>query len=113
MLKDVDIKPVLMTIKTPQANAPEDRVHQVILNTIFTKDLSNKVFNYIDIWGETLESIAYGIRASYHHTIHSTLGQAVFDIDIIFNLASFLYWRVIPAGKHQQVDIDIVRETYG
>ena len=43
-----DIKPVLTTNKKPQANAPSERVHQVILNMIVAKDLSNKVFDYID-----------------------------------------------------------------
>ena len=35
-----------------------ERVHQVILNMIVTKDIDNKVFDHIDPWGETLESIA-------------------------------------------------------
>ena len=58
-LKGFYIKPVLMTNKNPQENAPVERVHQVILNIIVTKDLYNKVFNYIDIRGETLSSIAW------------------------------------------------------
>ena len=42
--KDFFIKPVLPKIEKPQANAPVERVHQVILNSIVTKDISNKVF---------------------------------------------------------------------
>ena len=49
LLKDLDIKPTLTTIKNPQANAPVEQLHQVILNMIFTKDLDNKFFNYIDM----------------------------------------------------------------
>ena len=59
LLKDFNIKPVLTKIKKTQANAPVERVHQVILNMHVTKDIDTKVFNRIDIWGETLASIAW------------------------------------------------------
>ena len=44
-LKDFDIKPVLTSVKNPQADAPVERVHQIILNMFFTKYLDNKVFD--------------------------------------------------------------------
>ena len=47
LLKRFYIKTVLTTIKNPQANAPVERVHQVILNTLVTKDIDNKIFNHI------------------------------------------------------------------
>ena len=50
-----DIKPVLMTINSPQYNSPVDRLHQVILNILVTKDLDNKVFDHTNPWGETLQ----------------------------------------------------------
>ena len=58
LLKDFDIKPVLTSIKNPRANAPVKQVNQVILNMLVTKDLDNKVFDYIDPWVETLSAIA-------------------------------------------------------
>ena len=67
-------------------------MHQVTLNMPVTKYLANKVFDYIYPWGETLASITWVIRASYHRTIKATPGQAVFVRDIIFNLASVLEW---------------------
>ena len=90
MLKYSGIKPVLTTIKNPQANNPVDQVHQVILNMLFTKDIDNKVFDYIYPWGETLESIAWSKRASYSCIIMATPGQAVFSRDVLFNLASVI-----------------------
>ena len=48
LLKDFAIKPVLTSVKNPQSNAPVDQVHQLMLNMIVTKDLDNKVFDYID-----------------------------------------------------------------
>ena len=40
-----------------------------------------------------------------------TPGQAVFDRDMLFNLASVVDWRVVTAAKQRQVDIDNVREN--
>ena len=99
LLKDFDIKPVLTTTRNPQSNALVERVHQVILNMIVTKDISNKVFDYIYTWGETLAYIAWLIRAYYHRTVQTTLGQYVFGRDMIFNLMSVIDWRVITVAK--------------
>ena len=38
-------------------------------------------------------------------------GEVVFGRDMLFNLASFVDWRVVTATKHHQVDIDNVREN--
>ena len=79
-------------IKNPQGNTPVERVHQVILNILVTKDLDNKVFDYIDPWGETLIPIAWAIRDTYHINIMATPVQAVFGRDMLFNLASVVDW---------------------
>ena len=73
---------------------------------LVTKDLAKKVLDRIDPWGETLEYIAWEIRASYHRTIMDTPGQAVFCRYILFNLASVIYWQVVTFEKQSQVDID-------
>ena len=78
---------------------------------LVTKDIDNKVFNCIDPYSETLAYKVLEIRASYHHTIMNTPGQAVFGIDILFNLASVIYWRVANSVKDIQVDIGNVREN--
>ena len=39
----------------------------------------------------------------------ATLGRAVFGIDMQFNLAPVVEWRVLTAAKQQQVDIDNVQ----
>ena len=64
-----------------------------------TKDINNKVIDYIYTWGETLASIAWAIRASYHHTIMATSGQAVFGRYMLFNLASGVNWRFATSKK--------------
>ena len=78
---------------------------------LVTKDLDNKLFDYLDPLGENLASIAWAIRAFYHRTIMNTPGQAVFGRDMLFNLASVIEWRVVTATKQRQVDIDNVREN--
>ena len=47
LLRDFDIKTVLTLVKNPQANAPVEQLHQIILNMLVTKDIDNKVFEYI------------------------------------------------------------------
>ena len=54
-----------------------EQVHQVILNMIVANYLDNTVFDCINPWGETLASIAWAIRYSYHRTIMATPGQAI------------------------------------
>ena len=76
---------------------------------LVTKYIDKKVFGYIDPWGKTQSSIAWAIRASYHHTIMATPGQAVFGRYILFNLALVVDWKVSTAAKQRQVDIDNVR----
>ena len=92
MKKYLNIKPILATIKNPQASALVGMVHQVILNMVVTKGLYKKLFYYIYPWGENLESISWEIRSSYHSTIQATPGQSVFGRDTIFNLASVVDW---------------------
>ena len=88
-----------------------ERVHQVLLNMLVTKDIYNKVLYYIDKWVETLAYIELMIRASYQSNIMATPGQAVFGRDMQFNLASVVDWRVVTATKQQQVDIDNFHEN--
>ena len=83
-------------VKNPQDNAPVERVHQVILNMLVTKDLDKKVYDYIYPWGKTLEYIAWEIRSSDHRTILATPGQYVFGRYMLFNIASVVDWRVEP-----------------
>ena len=48
LLKYLDIKTVLTSVKNAQANAPVEQVHRVILNMLVTKDLDKTFFDYID-----------------------------------------------------------------
>ena len=111
LLNYFDIKYVLTTIKNRQANASVQWLHQVILNILVTKEINNKVFEYIYTWVETLSSISWFVKASYHRTIQAMPGQDFFGRDMIFNLASVIEWRVMTALKQRQVDMDNVLEN--
>ena len=111
LLKESYIKLVLTPVKNPQDNPLVERVQRLILNIIVTKDVDNKVFGYIDPWGKTLEYIAWYIRASYHRTIMSTSGQAVFGRYMLFNLASVVDWKFATSAKQHQLDIGNFREN--
>ena len=95
-----------MKIKNPQANAPVEWLHRVILNIIVTKDIGSKVFENIYSWCETLAYISWEIITSYRCTIIATPGQAVFGRDMVFNFTSVLDWQDINANKKRKVGID-------
>ena len=111
LLNDFDIKPVCTTVKNPQANAPVERVHQVIRNMMVTKDLNERVLDHIDPWGEILSSIAWAIRASYHSTLQATPGQLVFGRDMIFNMTTVIDWHAMHNRKQNQTLRDNTREN--
>ena len=58
LLKDWSVKPKCTTIKNPQANSPIERIHQVIRHMLLTKNLKEKIFDYIDPFGSILASVA-------------------------------------------------------
>ena len=73
---------------------------------LVTKYLDNKVLYHIYPQGEIIPSLAWAIGETYHHNIMDTTGQAVFGIEMEFNLASVIYWQVVTAVKKLQVDIN-------
>ena len=50
------------------------------ITMLVTKVIENKIFDNIYTWGDTLYSIEWAIRASYHFTLKATPGQDVFGI---------------------------------
>ena len=82
LLKDFDIKPILTWEKNPQANAPFEQVHQLILNMLVTKDIDKKIFDYIDPCSENLAYIAWEIRDSYQRSVMATPSQVVLGRDM-------------------------------
>ena len=81
------IKPTCTSIKNPQSNAILERVHQVTGSMLKTKDVANKIFDALDPWMESLSSIFFAVRCSYHSTLGATPGQLVFGPDMLLNIS--------------------------
>ena len=56
-----------------------------------TKENDVKVYDHIDPWGETLLSVVWEIRASYHCTLGFTPVRAMIGRYMLFNLTSIVY----------------------
>ena len=89
-----------------------ERLRQLIYNILVTKYISNKDFEYLDIWGKILASIYWSIKEYYHCILKATPCQDVFGRDMIFNIESILDWLVINSRKHLQVDMDNSCKNY-
>ena len=111
LLADFDIVPQCTTVENPQANAPVERVHQVIHNMLVTKELDKHLFDYINPWGEFLSSIAWAIRTSYNSSTQATPAQLVFGRDMLFNITKVIDWKLITERKVKQVQKDNNREN--
>ena len=62
LLKGFDTTLVLTIIKNTQSTEPVERVHQVLYHVFITKDLSNRLFDYIGQWGKMLFSVAWAVK---------------------------------------------------
>lgn len=111
LLKDFQIKPRLTTVKNPQANAPVERIHQVVGNMLRSKDLANHVCDAIDPWTSILQSIGWAVRNSYHSTLEATPAQLVFGRDMVMHNEYVPDWEQISKRKQDQVDRDNLREN--
>ena len=78
---------------------------------IVTKEIYSKVYDYINPWGEALDTVAWAIRYFYHHNLGFTPSQAVFGRDMLFNLTPIADCHVVTAGNKWQVNIDNVCEN--
>lgn len=111
LLKDFDVKPKVTTIKNPQGNSPVERIHQVIGNMLLTKKLSTRIFDHIDPWGDIISSVAWAIRASYHHTLQATPGQLVFGRDMLLNVEYIANWHEMTSRKQKDIEKSNSREN--
>ena len=111
LILDYGIKPALITVKNPQANAMVERVHQVVVNMLRVKKLTNHIFDYLDPWGEIFASVAWAIRSSYHSTKEATPAQLVFNRDMVMNIAHIANWKSMAEKRQLQINRDNAREN--
>ena len=111
LLKDWSIRPQCTTIKNPQSNSPIERIHQVLRHMLLTKNLKEKIFDYIDPFGSILASVAWAVRASYNSSTDSTPAQLVFGRDMMFNIQTLVNWKEMSLRKQKLVDKANLREN--
>ena len=104
-LKDSAITPICISIKNPQSNTLVERIKQVIYNMFSTKDIDSIVYDYLYPWEGNIALFTWVIIAYYHLTLGFTSGQAMFGRDMLFNLMSIVYWRILTTRNKRQVDI--------
>ena len=76
-----------------------------------TKDVANKIFDALDPWMESLSSIAYAVRCSYHSTLGATPGQLVFGPDMLLNISFKSNYRKIWQQKQKWINYDNLCEN--
>ena len=67
-------------------------MNQVIYNMFVTKDLDDKVLEFIYAWGETISSRGWKISASFLLAIEATPIQSIVSKYMIFSLVSVIEW---------------------
>ena len=93
MANDLRILCNSVSVRNPQANKIEERVHQTIDNIIRTflieeMDLDNEI-----LWVGILLSTMLAIRSMVYTTIQHTPSQLVFGRDTILNINQKANWQ--------------------
>ena len=57
-----------------------------------------------DIWKGVLSATAFAVRSTYHTTLKKSLGQLVFERDMIFNIKHVANWEFIRENKKKLID---------
>ncbi|POM79318.1 Retrovirus Polyprotein [Phytophthora palmivora] len=105
MLESYGVKSKPTTVKTPQANAVLERVHQVIGNMVRTNRLDQQ------LWTEVLPSVAFAIRATVHTTLCASPAQLVFQRDMIADTVFTAHWATIYSRQQRQTRRENEREN--
>ena len=98
-------------VKTPQANAILERVHQVIMVMLLTAeiDMANSVdASDIDTF---LTNVVWAIRSTYHTVLQASPGAAFFGWDMLFDIPFLADWNKIGDYRQCQTDLNTEREN--
>jgi hypothetical protein len=99
------------TIKNPQANAINERIHQVIGNMLRTSGIEGSDLDENDPFDEFLTNAAWAIRSTHHSTLGCSPGAAIFGRDMMFNLPHAADWSEIGKTRQKLAKRDNIREN--
>ena len=101
----------LTTIKNPQANAINERIHHIIGNMIRMSGIEGSNLDENDPFDEFLTNAAWAIRSTHHSTLGCSPGAAIFGRDMMFNLPHAANWSEIGKTRQKLVKRDNIREN--
>jgi len=87
------------SIKTPQANAILEQIHQAVMTIIFTSDVD--MANLVeprDI-DTILTNVSWAICSTYHTVRKASPGAAIFGQDMLFNIPYIADWKKIGDNR--------------
>ena len=82
LLKDFSINLTPTTINNPQSKTILERVHQVLVSMLRTKNFTIYDFDVMDPWIRLLAPVAWAICRAHHTTLQATPDKLVFGRDI-------------------------------
>jgi hypothetical protein len=88
------------SVKNPQANAIQERIHGVLGNMLHTSELdmaeSGKASD-IDVF---LSDAAWAVCSTYHTVLKASPGATIFGQDMLFDIPFIADWQII--GEYRQ-----------
>lgn len=104
------ITPKPTTIKNPQANAFIERVHLTIGDSIRAMKLDQRHFDDTSMHS-IMQSIAWGLRSTYHTQLMTTPGNLTFGRDMIIHATYLANWHFLSQRKQKRILMDNRREN--
>ena len=103
MIANYGLTPKPITTHNPQSNSIIERIHLVLMDMIRTMELEEEELDDENPFGETLSSIAYAIRSTYHTTLESTPTQLVFGRDMILPISLRANWNESETKRERKI----------
>ena len=113
-MQSYGVKSVSTTIKNPQANAILERTHGTVGTCLKMFDLRSKSWEDLEkneTYDDFFASISFAIRSTYHTSLETTPGTAIFGRDMIFPTSYAVNWNRIHQRKNNQVRRDNHKEN--
>lgn len=110
LLESYGIQPKSTTIKNPQTNAVVERVHQTIGDSLRAMNLATRPVDTSSIHG-ILQSIAWGLRTTFHTALRTSPGQLTFGQDMVIPATYLANWRHIHTRRQKAILYDNAREN--
>jgi hypothetical protein len=99
------------TIKSPQANAFLERLHQVLAQMLRTSKLAMAKTITPDDVDVFLDNVAWAICSTYHTVLKIPPGAAIFGRNMLFDIPFIANWNKIGDYRQRQTNLNIARKN--